>query len=158
MTLASKATQPDNASLAISTEAWLAVVKTYNECTATLSKRLAPLGLSVLEHEVLMNLLRSNTLTQRQLSQRCFSAKSGISMLVARFEADGLVHRRRCPEDQRAWSLSLTPKGQKTARKALAVQAEVVSAMAEAFSDAELTLVKSRMTTAAAALKNLRES
>ena len=148
---------PCDASHALATGAWLAVVQAYNECAATLSRRLAPLGLSLLEHEVLMNLLRSSGLTQRQLSQRCFSAKSGISMLVSRFVAEGLISRSRSVTDQRAWSLSLTPKGKDIAEKALGVQAEVVAAMAEAFSDAELALVRSRMETAAACLKALRD-
>ncbi|EBA10754.1 MarR family winged helix-turn-helix transcriptional regulator [Roseobacter sp. CCS2] len=139
------------------TDAWLAVVQAYNECTMTLAQRLAPLGLSLLEHEVLMNLMRSDDLTQRQLSQRCFSAKSGISMLVSRYEADGLIHRRRSAVDQRAWCLSLTPKGQAIAHRALGVQNEVVNAMADAFSDAELSLVRTRMEATANRLKTMRD-
>ncbi|GFE66654.1 MarR family winged helix-turn-helix transcriptional regulator [Litoreibacter roseus] len=148
----------DDVSPAVATETWLAVVQTYNECTATLSKRLEPLGLSLLEHEVLMNLMRSDDLTQKQLSHRCFSAKSGISMLISRFEADGLISRRRSATDQRAWLLSLTPKGQILARQAFDIQSEVVTAMAKAFSDEELSLVKSRMEDATARLRTLRDS
>ena len=89
-------------SLTEATEAWLAVVQAYNECSATLLHHISPLGLSLLEHEVLMNLLRVDGMTQRQLSQRCYSAKSGISMLISRFERDGLIKRSPSPNDRRA--------------------------------------------------------
>lgn len=147
----------DDAPLAMATDAWLAVVQTYNECTATLSHRLAPLGLSLLEHEVLMNLLRSDQLTQRQLAKRCFSAKSGISMLISRFETSGLISRKQSTRDKRAWCLTLTPKGYALAREAHGVQADVIAAMAAAFSDSELLLVRSRMEAAATKLKQIRD-
>ncbi|SPJ22959.1 MarR family winged helix-turn-helix transcriptional regulator [Palleronia abyssalis] len=139
------------------TEAWLAVAQAYNECTATLLQHLRPLGLSLLEHEVLMNLLRSDGLTQRELSQRCFSAKSGISMLISRLEGSGIIVRSQSLQDQRAWRLSLTPKGQSLAQDALRIQTKVVAEMAKAFSRDELAVVKSRMNAAAALLKDMRE-
>lgn len=145
-------------SLELATETWLKVVQTYNECSATMSQRLAPLGLSLLEHEVLMNLLSSCDLTQRELSQRCFSAKSGISMLVSRFEAKGLISRHQSKKDKRAWSLALTEKGKAAAGQAREVQDEVVMAMAEAFSDSDLELVRTKMADATLRLRLLRES
>lgn len=140
----------------LATATWLAVVQTYNECTASLSQNLSQLGLSLLEHEILMNLLRSDGMTQRELSQRCFSAKSGISVLVSRFEENGLISRRRSIEDRRAWNLTLTSKGRAMAEEAQSVQATIVRAMAQPFSDAELALVKARMEDAANELKILR--
>lgn len=73
----------------------IAVVRTYNECTTTLAHLLAPLGVSLSQHEILMNLLRSPGLTQQQLAQGCFSAKSGISILVARHVKQDLNQRAR---------------------------------------------------------------
>ncbi len=146
----------DTTKLSLANDAWLSVVRAYNECTVTLSHRLEPLGLSVLEHEVLIILMRSENLTQRQLAQRCFSAKSGISMLVSRFEINGLIIRRRSTSDKRAWSLSLTPRGRELAQAAFDVQVEIVSAMAPAFSDDELSLVRSRMETVATCLNKMR--
>ena len=77
-------------------------------------------------------------------------------MLISRFEDEGLIQRRQSEMDQRAWLLSLTSKGQSLAGQALAVQTEVVLAMADPFTDAELSLVKSRMEDAALRLKDLR--
>lgn len=142
--------------LADATEAWLSVVQAYNECSATLLHHLSPLGLSLLEHEVLMNLLRFDGMTQRQLSQRCYSAKSGISMLMSRFERDGLVARSPSSKDQRAWCISLTPKGQGLAQGALAVQTKVVGQMAKAFSTSDLPIIRAGMDTASTLLQDMR--
>jgi DNA-binding MarR family transcriptional regulator len=138
------------------TAAWIAVVRAYNECTATLAQRLAPLGISLLEHEVLMNLLRAPGLTQQQLSERCFSAKSGISMLVARLEKEGVIARARSKTDRRAWSLFLGEPGMERARAALKVQARVVREMAGVCSVAELEVIETRMDAASEVLRQMR--
>ncbi len=150
---------PTNSSidtLTDATEAWLSVVRVYNECSATLLQHLSPLGLSLLEHEVLMNLLRFDGMTQRQLSQRCYSAKSGISMLISRFERDDLVKRSPSSKDKRASCLSLTPKGKAMAHDALAVQTKVVAQMARAFSESDLAILKTGMTAASGFLEDMR--
>lgn len=139
------------------TATWIAVVRTYNECTATLTHLLAPLGVSLLQHEILMNLFRSPALTQQQLAERCFSAKSGISMLVARFVKEGLIERNPAPKDQRAWSLSLTKKGQALAEQLVHVQNDVVAEMARAYSPGDLLLVKDIMDRSSVLLENLRD-
>lgn len=139
------------------TQTWLAVVRAYNQCTMTLAKQLEPLGITLLQHEVLMNLLRTPGLTQQQLSERCFSAKSGVSMLVARFMKDGMVERTRAPKDHRAWNLSLTPKGLTLATEAEVLQCEVVAEMAKAYSARELVLVKELMDQSSVRLQEMRE-
>lgn len=139
------------------TATWIAVVRTYNECTATLTHLLAPLGVSLLQHEILMNLFRSPGLTQQQLAEKCFSAKSGISMLVARFVEDDLIERTSAPKDQRAWSLSLTEKGRVVAEQLVRVQNDVVAEMAKAYSSDDLLLVKDIMDRSSVLLENLRD-
>lgn len=143
--------------IAIATETWLAVVRAYNQCTMTLAQRLEPLGLTLLQHEILMNLLRTPGLTQQQLSERCFSAKSGVSMLVARFLKDGIVARTRAPKDHRAWNLSLTAKGLTLAEQAEKQQREVVVEMAKAYSAEELVMVKALMDQSSVRLQEMRE-
>lgn len=136
--------------------AWIAVVRAYNECTATLTVRLGPLGVSLLEHEILINLLRTPGLTQRQLSERCFSAKSGISMLIARMRKDALVDRKSLPQDARAWSIVLTPKGEALAQAVRAVQTEVVREMTAQATDAQLLLVRTLMDGSSERLRAMR--
>jgi len=148
-------TPRDSADARLATEAWLSVVQTYNQCAAALTRRLAPLGLSVLQHEMLMNLLRTPGMSQQQLAERCFSAKSGISMQVAAFEKDGVIERRVDPKDARARLLDLTPKGADLAGRALGVQTEIVDAMTSGYTPDELADLKRRMDEIAAILKGM---
>jgi DNA-binding MarR family transcriptional regulator len=120
------------------TQAWLAVVRAYNLCDAVMTARLAAIGLRVGEHEVLANLATVPGITQQTLAQRCFVAKSGVSMLLTQMEGQGLVRREADAADARVRRLFLTPAGEALASKSLQVQAEVVRAMVEPANDAEL--------------------
>ena len=145
----------DPADARLATEAWLSVVQTYNQCSAALTRALAPLGLSVLQHEMLMNLKRTPGMSQQQLAERCFSAKSGISMQVAAFEKDGVIERRVDPNDARARLLDLTSKGADLAGRALAVQTGIVDAMTSGYDRDELADLKRRMDEISAILKGM---
>jgi DNA-binding MarR family transcriptional regulator len=139
-------------------QSWLAVVRSYHLCEAVLTQRLSALGLKLAEHEVLVNLVRSPGSTQQGLAQRCFVAKSGVSMLVSRMVQAGLVLRRPDEVDARAWRLSLTAKGERLARQAVAVQAEVVEAMTQGSSEAELQAIGEAMVRAGDVLQGLLSS
>lgn len=136
-------------------QSWLAVVRAYNLCEVVLSQRLAPLGLRLPEHEVLVNLQRVPGLTQQQLAQRCFVAKSGISMLVSRMEAAGWLQRQADASDARLRRLSLTETGAALAAQCLAIQSTVVRAMTEGTSSAELGQIAQGMDKVAAVLEGL---
>ncbi len=137
------------------TPAWLSVVDAYLRCDAALSARLVALELRVPEHEVLVNLLRNPGLTQQALAQRCFVAKSGISMLLTRLQQRGLVQREADTADGRIWRLFLTAGGLALAQRSAAVQQEVVSAMVQPLSLSELAAVQSIMQRVSAALDAL---
>ncbi len=138
---------------ALAVQSWMTVVRAYNLCDAVLVKELAMLDLPLPEHEVLANLLRQPGITQQQLAQRCFVAKSGVSMLVGRMESAGHLRRETDTVDARLKRLHLTAKGQALANKAQAIQNQVVSAMVGAISDDELTTIAKAMQSASAALE-----
>lgn len=121
-----------------------------------MAERLSTLGLRVAEHEVLATLARAPGITQQDLAARCFVAKSGISMLLAQMEADRRVVREVDPADARARRLSLTAAGAALARRSMALHAEVIEAMVDGSSEAELAAVVAAMERAAAALERLR--
>ena len=139
-------------------QSWLAVVRTYNLCDATLARRLAAIGLRTAEHEVLLNLLLAPGLTQQQLAQRCFVAKSGVSMLVTRMEEGGWLQRHADALDARMRRLVLTPQGQAMAERGRAIQDEVVSAMTHGAPPTELALVTAAMQRASAALEQMQQA
>ena len=138
------------------TQAWLAVVRAYNLCDAVMSARLAALGLRVAEHEVLANLATEPGMTQQDLAARCFVAKSGVSMLLTQMEGKRWVERDADANDARVKRLFLTAAGRALAAKTLKIQFEVVGAMADGATDAELATVAEVMQRVSARLEALR--
>ncbi len=114
---------------AAAAKAWFSVVRAYNLCDATLTTRLSTLGLRVGEHEVLANLMLQPGMTQQALARRCFVAKSGISMLITRMEAQGLLRREADTQDGRIKRLYLSSAGEALAVQTMAIQDEIVGAM-----------------------------
>ena len=146
------------AALESATASWLAVVRAYNLCDAALTQQLAPLGLRIGEHEVLANLHRVPQLTQQQLAERCFVAKSGVSMLVTKMEAAGLVQRDADAVDARVKRLSLTTDGRRLAVAAQKVQIDVVSAMVAGTSARDLKIIGAAMRRASQALEQMLQA
>lgn len=138
------------------TQAWLAVVRAYNLCDATMSERLAEIGLRIGDHEVLATLATAPGLTQQELAARCFVAKSGVSMLLAQMEAKGWVLRESDARDARVKRLALTAAGERIAAKSLNLQSQVIAAMVAGSTDDELAFVTRVMQGVAQKLEALR--
>jgi DNA-binding MarR family transcriptional regulator len=118
--------------------AWLAVVRTYQQCSETLSEGIKPLGLKLAQHDVMMNLLQSSSLTQQELAQRSFVTKSHMSAVLIEMEGHGWINREGSEEDKRSKIITLTPQGQALAQQAFAVQAQVVKVMMGDLSNAQI--------------------
>ncbi|PIF77843.1 DNA-binding MarR family transcriptional regulator [Variovorax sp. 54] len=138
------------------TLAWLAVVRAYNLCDAVMGARLAAIGLRVGEHEVLATIATTPGITQQMLAARCFVAKSGVSMLLKQMEGKGWVRRDSDGADARVRRLTLTEDGTAMAQKCLAVQAELVTAMAAPATEDELETVADTMNRVSMVLEALR--
>ena len=65
----------------------------------------------------------------------------GISGLVDRMSAAGLIQRRADPDDGRAWRLWLTPTGRAALARTKAGLSEVNARLVDGFSDAEIDVV-----------------
>jgi DNA-binding MarR family transcriptional regulator len=118
--------------------AWQAVGRNYHRVEAALHARLIPLELNVTSHEVMQHLLHTPSLSQQRLAQRVFTVKSHLSGIVRDLESRGLISRTPDPADARAWQLALTHEGEKLARKALATQNELIGAMGQGVSAADM--------------------
>ena len=53
-----------------------------------------------------------------ELANRILASKSGLTRVIDRMEADGLVRRERPPQDRRVVKVLITPKGLKTLQDA----------------------------------------
>lgn len=120
---------------------WLQVVRTYQKCHQTLTRQLAPLELSVAQHEVLVRVGIDSGISQQRLAEKLLVAKSNVTGLLNRLEARGLLERRPHPEDARTKRIFLTPSGEALASKSLVVQKHLVDTMVGTLTEEELELL-----------------
>jgi DNA-binding MarR family transcriptional regulator len=95
-------------------EAWHELLERHARTTASLERRLQrEHGLGVSEYEVLERLARpgKDRCRMQELADTVHLSQSALSRVVARLEADGLVHRGMCPEDRRGIMACLTDSG-----------------------------------------------
>lgn len=88
--------------------------------------RLRALGLSAARVPLLLVLDRSGPVHQRELAVSCGLAARTVTELVDALERDGLVERRRDPNDRRAHEVHLTEAGAAILREVHAVHAQVI--------------------------------
>jgi len=74
---------------------------------------------------VLMPLFQQDDLRVGELAARAALSKQSMTAIVAACEADGLVERRRDPDDGRAFRVRLTRRGRRFQRVAETVLAEL---------------------------------
>lgn len=94
--------------------AWVAFLQAHAAVTRRLEAELhADRGLTLGEYDALVQLAVADgrRLRMSELADRVVLSRSGVSRLVDRLEADGLVARRACPTDARGSWAELTPAG-----------------------------------------------
>ena len=113
-------TRPDPRRLA----AWRALLEAHAAVTERLERELvAARGLPLSRYEVLLRLHQApgGRLRMQELADSVLLSKSGLSRLVDRMEAAGLVARERCPSDRRGAFAVLTEQGRTALRRAAPV-------------------------------------
>jgi MarR family transcriptional regulator, organic hydroperoxide resistance regulator len=138
--------------------AWTSVVRAYQLCSDALVTRLKLIGLKLPQFEVLVRLLYEPGQTQQDLAQHSFVVKSHMSGLLAEMAEEGLIKRVDSALDKRSKVVTLTAKGTALAKKAAAVQAEVVSTMLTPLSAKQIHDVEAAMMIVSAALEDLQSS
>lgn len=105
----------------------------------------ATAGLQLTTLEVLLRLSRSpeGALTMGDLSRQLALTTGGITRLVDRLSADGLVERRPSPRDRRVQYTRITDLGRSTLRDALGHHTDALRDVFEGFSSDELALLDS---------------
>ncbi|MDQ3571273.1 MAG: MarR family transcriptional regulator [Actinomycetota bacterium] len=94
--------------------AWRAFLSAHSAMLRRISRDLDEAGLPPLPWYDVLAALRDapeGRLRQVDLAERVLLSHSGLSRLLDRIEAKGLVERVRCPGDRRAMHLMLTAEG-----------------------------------------------
>lgn len=102
-------------------------IEAYAAVSALIQRDLeADLDISIPEFGVLIRLARTpgGHLRMSDLAEGAGLSTSGMTRLVDRLEADGLVERAACPNDRRGLEAVLSPKGRKLVEKSLPAHLE----------------------------------
>ncbi|HEX8916067.1 MAG TPA: MarR family transcriptional regulator [Humisphaera sp.] len=100
--------------------AWAELLHARHRVSLRIDAELAARGLLQSDwYGVLLALSRSpcGRLRLSDLADRVLFSRSGLTRLVDRIEADGLICRQRCPEDRRGQYAALTDKGREAMRR-----------------------------------------
>lgn len=114
---------------------WRAFLRAHAVVTRRLERGLAAAGMLTLsELDVLIQLDAAGRqgLRLSELAERVLITKSGITRLVDRLVADGLLERRQCADDRRVQHVLLTDPGRRALRRSIGTHLRDVAA---AFSD-----------------------
>lgn len=101
--------------------AWVAFLQAHAAVTRRLEAELqAERGLALADYDALVQLAVApdRRLRMSELADRVVLSRSGVSRLVDRLVAQGLVARRACPTDARGAWAELTPVGLERLREA----------------------------------------
>ena len=127
---------------------WLLVGRVDAKCQHLLAMGLSEVGLSVAKYEVLHAIYRDEGLSQQRLARRLLVAKSNVTVLSQRLEADGLIRRERDPQDGRGHCLFLTDTGREVVAQAVRRHADVVELMAEGLTSQQAEILDEIMSRA----------
>jgi DNA-binding MarR family transcriptional regulator len=112
-------------------DAWKAVLNAHAAVTGEVERRLAEEELPPLSwYDVLWALRRApgRSLRMLELARAVVTiSPSGLTRLVDRIEAEGLLERRRCTTDRRGYEAAITPQGAAMLRRMWPVYAGVLN-------------------------------
>jgi len=102
--------------------AWQALLHAHHDVVGSLDDELRERhGITFSEYDVLLRLARARpdrALSMGELAERAMLSPSGITRLVDRLAAGGLLVRRPAPGDGRVTMATLTPEGRRLVRAA----------------------------------------
>ncbi|WNG60903.1 MarR family transcriptional regulator [Archangium gephyra] len=103
-----------------------AVYSASNLITRLYRPLLEPLGITYPQYLVLLALWERSPRTVGELGEALGLDSGTLTPLLKRLEANGIVDRKRAPEDERRVLVELTPAGQKLRTRATSVPVEML--------------------------------
>ncbi len=131
--------------------AWRSLLEAHARLPELLERELrAEEQLPMAWYDVLVHLSEADEhrLRMQELASAVLLSKSGLTRLVDRMEADGLVCRSACPSDKRGTNAELTPRGLQMLRSTAPTHVRGVGEHFGAHLDDEDAVAMTRMLTA----------
>lgn len=91
---------------------WVVLARAYTAVARHVEADVARHGLTTSEFGILEALYHKGPLLLGEMQRKILVSSGGITFLVDRLAARGLVERRACPNDRRARYAALTPDGE----------------------------------------------
>ncbi|WP_394790893.1 MarR family winged helix-turn-helix transcriptional regulator [Rhodoferax sp.] len=117
--------------------------RVVNSVTQELERQFEPTGLTNAQWKPLFKLSTTNITTVAELARECTLDAGGMTRMLDRLEAKGLLRRERSSEDRRVVNLALTDSGREVAKVIPEILSRVQNAYLEGFSVEEWQTLKS---------------
>ena len=127
---------------------WVILARAHSAISAHATDDAARHGLTLAEFGILEALFHRGPMLLGEVQRRILVSSGGITFLVDRLTAKGLVERRSCPSDRRARYAALTPRGE-------TLVAEIFPTHADALIKAMSGLTLEEQATAAELIRTL---
>ncbi|MBH0172550.1 MarR family transcriptional regulator [Fictibacillus sp. 23RED33] len=122
------------------------------EITKLYRELLKELNVTYPQYLVLLLLWEKHSLSVKELGQRLFLDSGTLTPMLKRMEANGLVERKRSPEDERSVIISLTEKGEGLKEKAECIPSQLTENIL--MKKEEMTLLNKTLTSMLDLLQN----
>ena len=106
---------------------WIVLARAYQAVRRQAELDIARHGLTVMEFGILEVLHHKGPLLLGEIQRKVLVTSGGITYLVDKLEAKGLVERQECPDDRRARYAALTPAGATFIRRIFPPHARVLA-------------------------------
>ncbi len=106
---------------------WVVIARAHAAISAHATDDAARHGLTIAEFGILEALFTRGPMLLGEVQRRILVSSGGITFLVDRLTAKGLVERRHCPEDRRARYAALTPAGEALVAEIFPPHADVLT-------------------------------
>lgn len=124
---------------------WVAVARACQLVQQTLARELKPLDIKPPQLDIMVNLMRSEGISQQELARKLLVGRSNMTMLLPQMERRGLIERKPDPEDRRVLRLYLTDSGKALAERAIAIQTDLVDEIMSVSSAEECAIIGDAM-------------
>ncbi len=139
---------PLDAAASAALRLWVIVSRAHAAIASHAAEDVARHGLTLAEFGILEALYHRGQMLLGEVQRRILVSSGGITFLVDRLTAKGLVERRSCPSDRRARYAALTPAGE-------ALVAEIFPEHADALTRAMAGLTMAQQEAAAEFIRTL---
>ena len=116
---------------------WVVLARAYEATAAHARAHAASHGLTLAEFGVMEALHHKGDMLLGELQRKILVTSGGVTYIVDRLVAKGMVERRECPEDRRARYAALTPQGKALMRRIFPEHAQWIEQACEGLSTAE---------------------